>query len=220
MSELARVLEPEVMDDEHEAAAYDAMDHGGVNRRFVEDLLAQGPDLRAVLDVGTGTALIPIELLRQAPGSMVLAVDLASSMLSLGRENVKRAGFEAAILVEEADAKQLPHGDGAFSAVLSNSLLHHLPEPRQALAEMLRVLAPGGLLFVRDLVRPHDEDHLQQLVQLHAASDAPPQRKLFEDSLRAALSLHELQALASDLGLDPSCCSLTSDRHVTLLARV
>ena len=102
MSQLPRVLEPEVMDDEDEAADYDAMDHGGVNARFVDDLLALAPDLRAVLDVGTGTALIPLELVRRESEAQVLGVDLASTMLDLAREHVVASGREGAVVLEAA----------------------------------------------------------------------------------------------------------------------
>ena len=62
---LPRTLEPEVMDTEEEARDYDAMDHRDVNTRFCDDLLEllDGKPPRRALDVGTGTALIPIELL-------------------------------------------------------------------------------------------------------------------------------------------------------------
>src|SRR6187549_1023893 len=71
---LTRVLEPEAMDTADEAADYDSMDHSEVNRRFVADFLAALVDADfagrttacRVLDLGTGTAQIPIELVRQA----------------------------------------------------------------------------------------------------------------------------------------------------------
>lgn len=64
---LARTLEPEVMDTPEEALAYDSMDHADVNRVFVDDFLAADPEAGEILDLGTGTALIPIELCRRAP---------------------------------------------------------------------------------------------------------------------------------------------------------
>src|SRR5437879_2965362 len=80
---LTRVLEPEVMDSPEEARDYDAMDHGAVNRAFVVDFLAAWNGENPILDVGTGTALIPIELCRQAPAARVVAVDLAEHMIRL-----------------------------------------------------------------------------------------------------------------------------------------
>src|SRR6476620_5625595 len=63
---LPRVLEPEVMDTPEEARDYDAMDHSAVNRVFVADFLAVWDGRGPVLDLGTGTALVPIEFCRQS----------------------------------------------------------------------------------------------------------------------------------------------------------
>src|SRR5829696_2564984 len=94
---LPRVLEPEVMDTPEEARDYDAMDHSQVNRAFVADFLAAWDGRGPVLDVGTGTALIPIEFCRQSPKGDVVAVDAAGHMIALAQENVRRAGFERRI---------------------------------------------------------------------------------------------------------------------------
>jgi ubiquinone/menaquinone biosynthesis C-methylase UbiE len=101
---LPRSLEPEVMDTAEEAAEYDAMDHREVNRRFVSDLLSLEPGPRRVVDVGTGTALIPIELCARCEGCTVVGADLAGHMLSLARRNVERAGFSARIELSLVDA--------------------------------------------------------------------------------------------------------------------
>src|SRR5437763_59295 len=161
---LPRVLEPEVMDSAEEARDYDAMDHAAVNRVFVQDFLAAWDGRWPVLDVGTGTAQIPIELCRQHPDVWVTGVDLAEHMLAVGQANVRRAGLEDRVRLERCDAKCLPHPAGAFAAVISNSIVHHIPEPVVVLAEMVRVLGRGGLLFVRDLLRPDDEAVLGHLV--------------------------------------------------------
>src|SRR5947199_6257632 len=165
---LPRVLEPEVMDSAEEARDYDAMDHAAVNRVFVADFLAVWHGRGPVLDVGAGTAQIPIELCRQAPAVEVVAVDLAEHMLRVGRENVRRAGLEQRLRLERCDAKQLPFAAGSFAAVISNSIVHHIPEPAKVLAEMVRVVAPGGVLFVRDLLRPTDDDAVRHLVTTYA----------------------------------------------------
>src|SRR4051794_28760707 len=148
---LARVLEPEVMDADDEARDYDAMDHAEVNRRFVDDFLAFYVPPGPVLDIGTGTAQIPLELARRAPTLQIEGIDAAAAMLRLARRNIDRAGLSDRIRVLAADAKRLPHGGRAFAAVISNSIVHHIPEPRGVLAEMIRVTAPAGVLFVRDL---------------------------------------------------------------------
>ena len=105
---LPRVLEPEVMDSAEEARDYDAMDHSAVNRVFVADFLAVWDGRNPVLDVGAGTAQIPIELCRQSADGHVVAVDLAEQMLAVGRDNVCRAGLSDRIRLERCDAKRLP----------------------------------------------------------------------------------------------------------------
>jgi ubiquinone/menaquinone biosynthesis C-methylase UbiE len=212
---LERQLEPEVMDTAAEAADYDAMDHREVNERFVADLLAFARPIGEMLDMGTGTALIPIELVRQCPSAKVLGIDLSEPMLALARENIAAAGLEYSIRVEAADAKHLPYKDGQFAAILSNSIVHHIPEPAEALAEAVRVLAPGGIVFVRDLMRPRDETELARLAEMYSGGPKPEQRKMFVESLHAALTLAEIRGLVEALGFPASRVQATSDRHWT-----
>jgi len=220
---LERVLEPEVMDDPLEAADYDAMDHAAVNAAFAADFLtaasAAGVDLAdpaaEVLDVGTGTAQIPIELGRRHALIRVVGIDLAENMLALGRRNVAEAGLETQIKLERVDAKRLPFIDRQFAAVISNSIVHHIPEPRETLAEARRVTRLGGLIFFRDLLRPLDEATVRQLVETYAVGANGHQHALFEASLRAALNLDEIRALVGELGFDPVQVRQTTDRHWT-----
>ena len=217
---IPRVLEPEVMDHAAEAVEYDRMDHAAVNRAFAEDFLAAWPERGGeVLDVGTGTAQIPIELCRQATGFTVRAVDAAAEMLKLAASNVAAAGLADRVTPELVNAGGLPYVAGRFAAVVSNSLVHHLPDPKWAAAEMARVCVPGGVVFVRDLLRPDALDELSRLVVRYAAGATADQRRLFADSLHAALTLAEIQELVADLGFDPAGVTRTSDRHWTWSAR-
>jgi SAM-dependent methyltransferase len=95
--------------------------------------------------------------------------------------------------LERCDAKSLPYADHSFAAVISNSIVHHIPQPERVLAEMLRVLQLGGSLFVRDLMRPADEATVQHLVATYAGDANAYQQQMFADSLRAA----------PDVGRDP-----------------
>jgi ubiquinone/menaquinone biosynthesis C-methylase UbiE len=212
---LPRVLEPEVMDSPEEARDYDAMDHSGVNAVFVADFLAAWDGHGPVLDVGTGTAQILLELCRRDPAVQVVGVDLAGHMLEVGRQNVRTAGLESRVRLERCDAKHLPHADGSFGALISNSIVHHIPQPEQVLAEMVRVVAAGGTLFVRDLLRPEDDAAVHCLVAAYAGDANAHQRQMFEDSLRAALTLAEVRDLTAALGYDPAQVRQTSDRHWT-----
>jgi ubiquinone/menaquinone biosynthesis C-methylase UbiE len=219
---IPRILEPEVMDSLEEAVDYDSMDHSAVNRLFVDDFLETVKRLGGtgrplwVLDVGTGTAQIPIELCRRAGFVRVTAVDLASHMLQIGQRNLIRAGLESVVRLEQIDAKGLPYGDAEFPAVMSNSIIHHIPEPLAVLREMRRVLKPGGILFVRDLLRPPDIATLNRIVETYAGDANLHQRQMFHDSLHAALTLDEVRDLLAAIALPREWVSPTSDRHWTI----
>lgn len=227
---LPRTLETEVMDTAAEAADYDSMDHSSVNRLFVDDLLsaanaagfaarlASGTDRLRVLDVGTGTAQIPIEFCQRPVNVDMVAIDLAAEMLLLAEQNIRDAGLHGSIVLEHVDAKKLPFGDGEFDWVISNSIVHHIPEPITCLREMQRVLKPGGLLFVRDLLRPNSSDQVESLVQTYASNDNDEQRQLFRQSLHAALTPTEIGALMESLGWPANAVEQTSDRHWTVTA--
>jgi ubiquinone/menaquinone biosynthesis C-methylase UbiE len=209
---LKRVLEPEVMDTWDEAVDYDAMDFLAVNTAFSEVALAlvptaQSPSRLAVLDAGTGTARIPIlinQRLRQQqlPLWQITAIDLAASMLKLGSEHLAKAGLEAEIQLAQVDAKQLPYPDASFDLVISNSIVHHLPDPFPFLQEVRRVLKPNGGLLLRDLLRPAQDTLVQQLVAEIGPEYNPHQQQLFADSLRAAFTLPEIQTLFRQAGFE------------------
>lgn len=225
---LVRTLEPEVMDTEQEARDYDSMDHSAVNRQFVDDLLAfmesidfstraGSPGLPVrVLDVGTGTALIPIELCQRPIQTRIVAIDLAHEMLRLAERNVASAGLEHRIQLEHVDAKALPFEAAAFDWVISNSIIHHIPEPLDCFREMQRVLKPGGILFVRDLLRPEIESDVESLVTTYAGNENHDQQQLFRQSLHAALTVSEMSELMQSLGWPAGTVTQTSDRHWTL----
>ncbi len=216
---IERTLEPEVMDSPDEAAVYDAMNHDAVNRLFVEELLAVGDLGTDVLDLGTGTARIPIELCRQNDEIRILAIDLAYSMLDVAKINVEIANLADRITLGLVDAKEMEYEDGLFSTVMSNSIIHHIPEPATAIAQSVRVTKTGGLLFFRDLMRPESEADVDQLVQTYAGDESEHGREMFYNSLHAALSLDEIRSLVGPHGFDAESVQATSDRHWTWIGR-
>ena len=225
---LNRKLEPEVMDTHEEAHDYDSMNHEGVNRRFVDDFLkfCFGTPLNGrlvdsttplkVLDVGTGTAQIPIELCLRPVTCRVHAIDLANEMLKLAVVNVAHVGLTETIQLELVDAKKMTYSDRSFDAVISNSIVHHIPEPRAVFAEMSRVLAVGGVLFVRDLLRPETDAEVEHLVATYAGQENAHSQQMFRDSLHAALTLAEVRELAREINIPESAVAQTTDRHWTL----
>ena len=223
---LPRILEPEVMDTEQDAREYDEMNNSAANALFVDDLLkfAQSVhdedsdhefELGDVLDLGTGTALIPVELCKRHEGCRVMAIDLAASMLDLAVYNLEANSLTHRITLAQADAKKLGFEDSMFDVAMSNSIIHHIPDPLGSLEHMVRVTSDDGILFVRDLMRPDDLETLDDLVKTYTAEDSEYVRKFYRESLHAALTLDEIRAMVSSLGLDPQTVQATSDRHWT-----
>jgi ubiquinone/menaquinone biosynthesis C-methylase UbiE len=156
-----------------------------------------------------------VELCRQHATCRVIAGDAAIQMLELARYNIEIASLRHRIQLSQIDAKQLGFTDHYFDLVMSNSIIHHLPEPRKCLAEAVRVCRVGGWLFFRDLLRPANQKELDHLVQTYAGNENQHQRQMFEDSLHAALDLDEIRGLVGELGFPNDTVQQTSDRHWT-----
>lgn len=94
-----------------------------------------------VLDVGTGTGVVALAAAHR--GARVDAVDLTPALLTVARDNAKLAGRED-IVWTEGDAEALPYPDASFDVVVSQFGHMFAPRPDVAIAEMRRVLRPGG----------------------------------------------------------------------------
>ncbi|WP_374441773.1 methyltransferase domain-containing protein [Stella sp.] len=118
----------------------------GDQARTLEELLhsdtAYPPGSR-VLEVGCGVGAQTVALARRSPLAEFTAVDIAPASLAAAREAT--AGF-ANVRFRQADAGRLPFADRSFDHAFVCFLLEHLPRPAAALAEILRVLRPGGTL--------------------------------------------------------------------------
>jgi ubiquinone/menaquinone biosynthesis C-methylase UbiE len=216
---LLRVLEPEVMDTEQDASEYDAIDNADVNREFALQALSVCPGAQTVLDLGTGTAQIPIQLALLNPELDITAVDLAQQMLVLAKRNLAAAGVSDRVRLEVRDVKTTGFAKGHFDLVICNSVIHHLPDPVPLFREIARLLGPETGLLVKDLARPESERQLADLVNTYAGSGTPYQQKLFSESLRAALTVPEVEVACNNAGLGPVSVTRVSDRHYCITRR-
>jgi ubiquinone/menaquinone biosynthesis C-methylase UbiE len=214
---MQRILEPEVMDTAEDAGEYDAMDFTAVNTDFARAASALAPAGATVLDAGTGTARIPVLLARLRPDWRIIAVDLAASMLELGRKNIALHQLSGRIQLERVDVKRMPYADRRFDLVIANSLIHHLSEPLPFLQEIKRVVKPDGGIFLRDLLRPDSPEALERMVAGVGPEYSPRQARLWRDSLRAALTIAEIEDSLHRAGLTGLRVYRSSDRHWTAI---
>ena len=213
---MERILEPEVMDSLTEAIEYDAMDFTEVNTDFALKAIALGPPEQGiVLDAGTGPGRIPVIISQMRSQWQIIAIDAAQSMLEVATQHVQQANLQSSISLELVDAKSLPYEDGHFDMIISNSLVHHLPDPLPFFKELKRVVKSNGGIFIRDLFRPANAEIMNALVDSIGEEYDEYQKKLFRDSLNAALTLDEVNDLISQVGLQQVKVYQTSDRHWT-----
>ncbi len=101
-----------------------------------------------ILDVATGTGRVPMILARNARfQGHTIGLDASRRMLDQAREKIAAGRFESFASLLQQDASELPFDDGGFDVVTCLEALEFLPRPRAALAQMIRVLRPGGLLL-------------------------------------------------------------------------
>jgi len=104
---------------------------------------------KRVMEIGCGRG-VGIEILLARFGArQVVAFDADPAMVALARRRI--TGNRADLAV--ADAAAVPAGDGAFDAVVDFGIIHHVPNWRQALKEIARVLEPGGTFYFEDLLK-------------------------------------------------------------------
>lgn len=200
--DLPRIPEPEVMDDSGEVEAYAsaaAQAHlDAIDGTFVEHAvrLVAGKDHGRAFDIGTGPGQIVIKLARKLTLWKFVGVDRSAGMIEQARANLEAAGPALAGRVEfqTADGNNLPFSDHSFDLVMCNSVLHHLTEPRKLLREMARLAKPEGAILLRDLRRP-SRFRYRLHVWRYGRNYSGRMRKLFDDSVRAAYTVEELQQM-------------------------
>jgi ubiquinone/menaquinone biosynthesis C-methylase UbiE len=220
---LSRVLEPEEMAGADEAAEYDSMDFSATDDAFAERAAKLARPGGWIVDIGCGNAKIPLAIAALVPDSLVCAIEMSNEMLAVAARNRARASESGQrVVLVRGDAKRLPFPSRSASLVVSNSLIHHIPDPRSVFHEIARVLetSDGGnarpRILIRDLVRPNSESELASLAQTYSSGWSALQRRLYEDSLHAALSLDEVRAYAAEAGLRGVRIEQVTDRHWSL----
>jgi SAM-dependent methyltransferase len=220
---MQRIPEPELMDEFEQARAYAEADFSEPNQRFVELFAAEFPDLHAgaVLDLGCGPGDIALRLARRIPDLEVDALDGSRPMLDYGQARLRGAPDVAArvTFVEGIlPGAKLPRS--RYDAVISNSLLHHLHDPRVLWRAVLDHGAPGAAVLVMDLFRPGSAGEAQEIVEAYAGEEPDLLKRDFFNSLCAAFDPAELRDQLASCGLSALELRTVSDRHMVVTGRL
>ena len=139
------------------AATYDLATRLVYGRRYDEiaaAIAAEAPAGGAVLDVGSGSGEVMLRLARRVPTLRLTGVDVDPGMLAVAERKAARLPAASRPTFVAADAASLPMDDASVDLVVSSFAAHHLPDRHAALAEMMRVLKPGGRVIIWDIASP------------------------------------------------------------------
>ncbi|MBU4530942.1 MAG: class I SAM-dependent methyltransferase [Hoeflea sp.] len=124
-----------------------------------------------ILDVGCGPAWFWAATVKELPEKLELTLsDLSPGMVQEALERCRPLPFEA-VTGQQADVIALPFEDGSFDSVIAMHVLYHLPDPTHGIAEMYRVLKPGGFLAVTT----NGAGHMRKIYELTTVLGSPPQ---------------------------------------------
>ncbi len=213
---MKRLPEPELMDSEAQTLAYAAADFNEANSLFADNFInrfAGLPETGSMVDLGCGPGDITIRMARAYPGWRVTGMDAGPNMLQRARERLDAEAVRAQVdfrLVYLPDDSLEAH---SCNAVISNSLLHHLPDPRALWDSVVQLAAPGAAVQVMDLMRPESQAEARKLVDLYAADAPEILREDFYNSLLAAYTIEEVGEQLIKAGLDRLEIETASDRH-------
>lgn len=224
---MERRCEPELMDDPEQARLYAEADFSASDAVLVARILAcAGPRGLGdrVVDLGCGPGNISFLLAGRCPQTELLGLDGAAAMLAIAErrrlaspERWSRLQFRQQRLpLDAAAAARI----GRFSAIVSNSLLHHLHDPAGLWSSVRLLAAAGALVHIHDLRRPQDPQALAALVRRHAATAPALLQRDYRASLRAAFRPAEVEQQLAAAGLQGLAVRAVDDRYLEVSGRL
>ncbi len=216
---MKRIPEDELMLGEEQARAYAEGDFEEPHGRFIESFGECFPSDSIegyVLDLGCGPADISFRFAERYSRCRIHGVDGSRAMLQFGRQGIRRNRLEQRIeLIERRlPTHELPRSE--YDVVISNSLLHHLKDPRVLWDAIGQFAGPAAPVFVMDLMRPESEARARELTQLYAADEPKILRHDFYRSLLAAYQEEEVGVQLEQSGLAHFAVEVVSDWHLVV----
>ena len=213
---MKRRPEPELMDSEAQTAAYAAADFDESNSLFTERFTATFaglPGTGRMADLGCGPGDIAIRMARAFPNWQVTGLDAGENMLKLAAARLAREAPGIKVSFRHCYLPDESLEAGAWDALISNSLLHHLPDPDVLWRSIARLGNQGAAVQVMDLARPATENEAMRMVDHYSADEPDVLREDFYNSLLAAYTVEEVRDQLARTGLQQLNVSMASDRH-------
>ncbi|MCY4642434.1 MAG: methyltransferase domain-containing protein [Gammaproteobacteria bacterium] len=220
---MQRLPEPELMDDPAQAIAYARADFEAAHSTLVQHFPRVFADLEppnTVLDLGCGPADISVRFAHMYPSCRIDAVDGAPCMLQQAQACIEAAALQHRITLHLQRLPDCELPEKNYGAIVSNSLLHHLHEPRHLWATICRYASSRTAIFICDLCRPQSIEQAEALVTRYAAGEPDILRRDFYNSLLAAFTPDEVRAQLDTAGLRDLRLEAISDRHLLVYGRL
>ena len=145
---------------------------------------------KSILDIATGTGDLAISMQKKLKADRIIGADISEGMMQVGREKVARAGLSEHISFEQQDCTALTYPGNSFDAVTAAFGVRNFENIEQGIAEMFRVLKPGGHLMILELSTP-EHFPMKQLYPIYSKTIIPFIGRLFSKEKAAYSYLPE-----------------------------
>ncbi len=212
------------MEDEAQVLAYAEADFTEPHNHFIElfrEKFVANIVNGFVLDMGCGPGDISFRFARTFPGCVVHGIDGSGCMLDHAKKRLTaspdltaRLEFSLGLLPDV----NLPQP--SYRILISNSLLHHLPNPQILWSTVKRWAAPNAMIFIMDLMRPQSEAMARDFVARYVKDEPEILQRDFYNSLLAAFTVDTIKIQLSFAGLECLSVEAVSDRHLIVWGRM
>ncbi|MFW5443515.1 MAG: class I SAM-dependent methyltransferase [Methylococcaceae bacterium] len=217
---MQRIIEAELMDDKLQAEAYAAANFEQAHNLVIAAFDRVFPHVKLqepILDLGCGPGNISFRFADHFPNCKLIAIDGSAEMIRLANKHKdQKPGLYNQINFIEGilPAAEIPKGP--YSAIVSNSLLHHLHQPEVLWNTINQYASSGTKIFIMDLFRPLKKEQAQKIVNKYSADEPEILKQDFYNSLLAAFSIKEIEQQLIDARLSELQIDIISDRHILI----
>jgi demethylmenaquinone methyltransferase/2-methoxy-6-polyprenyl-1,4-benzoquinol methylase len=171
------------------AHRYDFLNHllsGGIDRRWRKKAIGElsGIKPKTILDVATGTADMPVMLLKLLSPDKVIGIDISQGMLEIGRKKISKLKLTDKINLQTGDAENIFFSNASFFAVTVAFGVRNFQNLEKGLAEMYRILKPEGKLVILEFSKP-DKGYFLPFYKIYLRLIAPRIGKIVSGSFDA-----------------------------------
>jgi demethylmenaquinone methyltransferase / 2-methoxy-6-polyprenyl-1,4-benzoquinol methylase len=141
------------------AYRYDFLNHflsvgidKGWRKKAIRELGTVKP--KTILDVATGTADMPVMMMKFLSPERIVGIDISEGMLDLGKQKIAKTGLQQSICLQKGDAEEIAFPDSSFDGITVSFGVRNFQNLEKGISEMYRVLKPGGKLVILEFSRP------------------------------------------------------------------